>query len=409
MSRKAAQHPKFLATRSRRARALRRRRAVSEVIGTILILALTVVLFSTIFFFVNTYPKPASQPVSQFQGQLYFSYQSKGTHSWENVSYLAITHLSGPAVDALGTIFYVVSQAHPQNTTVTYTLSSGGIGTANSGTWNTGQVWNLSLAGDHLTYPDNITVTVVTSGSVIYRQTLPGTNPTIPPIFENVGASPGNPVVGSPFSVFVQVSDPFLRTTSSQVYLNITTPGMTCGTPLGTYPATTGEYRFAYNTTNGLWFVPGCTVSAVGVYYVTAWVTDSNPIQTLQNSIIFPIAVGLSTTGPTCSNTYSAAAGYSPSTVGSDTAVTLYLNITNINICAWIYVSGSWSASTGTQNSATTFTNDFVAAGGTTVQTESWTSPTVHFHGGGTATITFTLSSPSDATGPTTVTLSIPY
>jgi hypothetical protein len=279
-----------------RARSLRGKRGVSDVLGTILILALTVTLFSSIFFFVSTFPKPATQPASQFQGQLYYSFVSKGTHSWTNVSYLAVTHIGGPVLYNYNTAIYVVSQAHPQNTTATYTLTSGGLGASSSATWGTGQVWNLSLATDHLTIPDNITVTVVSAGLVVYRQTLPGSNPTNPPIFIAEGTSPGQPIVNSPFSVYVQISDPFLRTTSKQVYLNITTPGLSCPNPLSAYSSnTSSKLQMVYNATNGLWFVPSCSTATTGTYYVTAWVTDSNPIQTQQNTIIFPITV--STTG----------------------------------------------------------------------------------------------------------------
>ena len=273
-----------------RTRRVRGKRGVSDVLGTILILALTVTLFSSIFFFVNTFPKPATQPASQFQGELYYTYTTKGTHEWTNVSFLTITHLGGPAIYNFNTQIYVVSQAHPQNTTTTYTIGSGIPGSTPTTSWGTGQVWNLSLAGDHLTIPDNITVTVVSAGTVVYRQTLPGSNPTIPPIFDNEGTFPANPVVSSTFSVWVQITDPFLRTTSKQVYLNLTTPGLTCTNP-GDAANMTTKVQMQYNSTNGLWFVGGCETSTSGTYYITAWATDSNPIQTQQNSIIFPIAV----------------------------------------------------------------------------------------------------------------------
>ncbi|MGA7846530.1 MAG: type IV pilin N-terminal domain-containing protein [Thermoplasmata archaeon] len=281
-----------------RSRSLRGKRAVSEVLGTILILALTVTLFSSIFFFVSTFPKPAPQPAGQFQGQLFYSYITKGAHTWTNVSSVTVTHLGGPILYNFNTVFYVVSQAHPQNTTATYTMTSGGLGASSSTPWGTGQVWNLSLAGDHLTIPDNITVTIVSDSLVVYRQTLPGSNPTNPPIFIAQGTSPGAPFVNSPFSVFVQISDPFLRTSSKQVYLNITTPGLSCVNPLSAYSSnTTNKLQMTYNATNGLWFVPSCTTATSGTYYVTAWVTDSNPIQTQQNSIIFPITVSASGSG----------------------------------------------------------------------------------------------------------------
>ena len=287
--------------RMRRARALRSKRGVSEVLGTILILALTVTLFSSIFFFVSTFPKPATQPASQFQGQLYYSFATKGAHTWTNVSYVTITHLGGPVIYSFNTAIYVVSQAHPQNTTTVYTLASGGLGASNTASWGTGQVWNLSLAGDHLGIPDNITVTVVAGNLVVYRQTLPGTNPTIPPIFDQEGTSPGTPLASSPFSIFVQISDPFLRTTSTQVYLNLTTPGLTCVNPRTGFSwsttNTTTKLQMAYNSTNGLWFVPSCSTTTSGTYYVTAWVTDTNPIQVQTNSIIFPVAVGSTSSG----------------------------------------------------------------------------------------------------------------
>ncbi len=291
------QHPSKHRLRTRN-RGLRGARGVSEVLGTILILALTVTLFSSIFFFVNTFPKPATQPSSQFQGQLYYSYAAKGTHTWVNVSNIVITHLGGPTIYNYNTVIYVVSQAHPQNTTATYTLTSGGLGSGSGASWGTGQVWNLSLAsaGVHLGIPDNITVTIVSGSQVVYRQTLPGSNPTIPPIFDQEGTSPGSPGINSPFSIYVQITDPFLPTTSHKVYLNITTPGLTCVNPLTAYSTnTTSLLRMTYNSTNGLWFVPSCSSATAGTYYVTAWATDADPIQIQQNSIIFPVTV--TTTG----------------------------------------------------------------------------------------------------------------
>jgi flagellin-like protein len=397
-----------------RARAIRSKRGVSEVVGTILILALTVTLFSSIFFFVNTFPKPAQQPTSQFQGQLYTSTVTKGTHTWTNVSAVTVTHLGGPTLYNFNTIFYVVSQAHPQNTTATYTLTSGGFAAAPSTSWGTGQVWNLSLAADHLSLPDNITVTVVSGSNVVYRQTLPGTNPTVPPIFDSVGTSPAVPVAGATFSIFAQISDPFLPTTSKQVYVNITTSGLSCTNPQSAYSAnTTSKLQMTYNVTNGLWFLSGCSTSTSATYYVTIWVTDKNPLQIQSNSIIFPLFVSTSgSVGPTCSNTYAAADGQSPAaatSVGSGGTAKIYLNFTNGNVCDWIYVNATFSVSTGSIAPGT-FGNAIVSAGGTLAITDTYTAPTLA-HGTATATITITVSCPTGATAtsPTTFTISVKY
>jgi FlaG/FlaF family flagellin (archaellin) len=397
-----------------RARAIRSKRAVSEVVGTILILALTVTLFSSIFFFVNTFPKPAQQPSSQFQGQLYTTTVTKGAHTWTNVTYVTITHLGGPVLYNFNTIFYVVSQAHPQNTTATYTLTNGGLGASSSASWGTGQVWNLSIAADHLSLPDNLTVTVVSAGNVVYRQTLPGTNPTIPPIFDSEGTSPAIPVTGSTFSIFAQISDPFLPTSSKQVYLNITTSGLTCTNPQSAYSTnTTSKLQMTYNGTNGLWFLAGCQTATSATYYVTIWVTDKNPLQIQSNSIIFPLFVASSgNTGPTCSNTYLAAAGQSPissHSVGSGGTATIYLNFTNGNVCDWIYVNATFSLSGGSISPGS-FTNSVVPAGGTLAVKDTYTAPTSGF-GTHTATITITVTCPSGALanggGTTSATLTI--
>jgi FlaG/FlaF family flagellin (archaellin) len=404
-----------------RARAIRSKRAVSEVVGTILILALTVTLFSSIFFFVNTFPKPAQQPSSQFQGQLYTTTVTKGTHTWTNVTYVTITHLGGPVLYNFNTVFYVVSQAHPQNTTATYTLTNGGFGAAPSASWGTGQVWNLSIAADHLTLPDNVTVTVVSAGNVVYRQTLPGTNPTIPPIFDNEGTSPAIPVTGSTFSIFAQISDPFLPTSSKQVYVNITTSGLTCTNPQSAYSSnTTSKLQMTYNGTNGLWFLSGCQTSTSNTYYVTIWVTDKNPLQIQTSSIIFPLYVSSSgSVGPTCSNTYTAGLVANPTTTTDGQSVTLTLTVTNGNVCDWIYISGAYTGSvtagTYTAPATSSYSLQTVPAGGMLTLSTTWTTPTATCgHSGtgtctGTATITFTFSYSSGATGPATEVVTISY
>jgi flagellin-like protein len=404
-----------------RARTIRSKRGVSEVVGTILILALTVTLFSSIFFFVNTFPKPAQQPTSQFQGELYTSTVTKGSHTWTNVSSVTITHLGGPTLYNFNTIFYVVSQAHPQNTTTTYTLTSGGFTAAPSTGWGTGQVWNLSLASDHLALPDNITVTVVSANNVVYRQTLPGTNPTIPPIFDNEGTSPAIPVANTSFSIWTQISDPFLRTTSKQVYVNITTSGLGCTNPIsGDSANTTSKLQMTYNSTNGLWFLAGCKTTVSGTYYVTIWVTDTNPLQFQSNTIIFPLFVSSSgSTGPTCSNTYTAGLSANPTSTSDSSSVTLTLTITNGNACDWIYVSGAYTGSVtaGTYSAPATssYSLQTVPEGGVLTLITTWTTPgaTCGFRGTstctGTGTITFTFSYSSDATGPATVSVTVSY
>src|SRR5690242_5637212 len=82
-------------------------RAVSDVIATILLLALTVTLFASIFFFVNTFPSPPPQENNQFTSSLTYSGASGNT-----ISTVQITHLAGPPIPGADLV-YITSSAHP--------------------------------------------------------------------------------------------------------------------------------------------------------------------------------------------------------------------------------------------------------------------------------------------------------
>jgi len=145
-------------------------RAVSDVVGTILLLALTVTLFSSIFFFVSTFPTPPPQPSNQFSA--YLTYTVSGTTT--KIVGVTILHLAGPAVPG-SSLIYLYSSAQPTRFTSPFTVASG---TNNSANWNLGQNWYLNLTTYGLTVPDNITISLVTSTELLFRTTLPGSTRT---------------------------------------------------------------------------------------------------------------------------------------------------------------------------------------------------------------------------------------
>ena len=113
------------------------RRGVSDVVATILLLALTVVLFASIFAWVTTFPPAPAQNNNQFQATL--RYTSNLTY----ISGLQILHLAGPSVSGSGSV-YLESSTQPTAPEFAnpYSISSG-LGGAK--TWNLGQVWNLTF------------------------------------------------------------------------------------------------------------------------------------------------------------------------------------------------------------------------------------------------------------------------
>src|SRR5256712_4362406 len=80
---------------------------VSEVIGTILILAMTVVLFSVIIVWVSAIPTPAAQARTDMQSVMNPIYNPPGVEIGVDITR---THQGGEAMQPVPTIIYVTSQ-----------------------------------------------------------------------------------------------------------------------------------------------------------------------------------------------------------------------------------------------------------------------------------------------------------
>lgn len=310
-------------------------------VATILLLALTVTLFASIFFFVNTFPQPAPQPTNQFTASL--TYGSSGT----TIVGISVLHLAGPSVPGGATV-YLYSSSHPTRFPTPFTVSSGLVGHA--AVWNLGQSWALNLTTYTLTTPDNITVSLVTSTELLFRVTLPGQNPAVPPVYTNVGTLPAQPVVGRSFTVFTQISDSTLQAKS--VYLNLSqVPGV---------PGK-GLYKMVFSASNGTWSVslPAGTTTSTGTFYAFI---NSSDLFNLANSIAFTITI-VSTPGQL---TASLLAGPSAPVVGG-----------TVNVTAFVSNGGS-SAATATMTftaGATTLgtTTGSIPAGSTSSFLQTWT------------------------------------
>ena len=210
-------------------------RGVSEILGTIMILSLTVVLFSAIFYFVSTLPTPPNQANSQFNAALGVS--AGGTEAFVNISYVA-----GPLLTDAATEIFLSSSIHPNTFSCArfgnygdpYTLSQG-LGGAS--TWSAGTTWSLPLQVGTTTCPggslsaqgDNVTLSIINiaQNTLLLHVTLPGASPTVAPLFISEATTPATPVVDTTFNVTAVIRSTSLKGDSVYASLNslgISTP-----------------------------------------------------------------------------------------------------------------------------------------------------------------------------------------
>src|SRR5881409_2802046 len=138
---------------------------VSEVIGTILILAMTVVLFSVIIVWVSAIPTPAAQARTDMQSVMNPIYSPLGVEIGVNIT---LTHQGGEALQPVPTIIYVTSQRGtntPQTDIVIlhkfngFLVTPSGLLDGTDSVWDIGERW--AYKSFSLRSSDQITVIIV--------------------------------------------------------------------------------------------------------------------------------------------------------------------------------------------------------------------------------------------------------
>ncbi len=197
--------------------------AVSEVVGTILILGMTVALFSVIVLWVTAIPTPTAGTRVDFQGSLVPIKDNLG--QWAGVN-ITIAHGAGESLGPLDTRVYLVftKASGARNTeilklkgTVGYGPNAGtpyGLIDGNDNIWNIGERW--SIVNKTVLPTDNVTAEVVdiTHSTVLWTQPIQGAAGTHPPIFLEKWADENpdtttieTPETGEFFTVFARVTD----------------------------------------------------------------------------------------------------------------------------------------------------------------------------------------------------------
>lgn len=223
----------------------RRKRGVSDVIATIILLAITVTLFSAIFFFVSSFPSPPAQNVTNFQATLVTNQSSGGSVTVEGVT---ITHYGGPSVSNSAAVYLQSANSSnsgkwPFNTPLS--MKCGGV----NGPWFFGQTWSVNFSSpatnctaSPLAPPDTndaITVTVVSQSTLLYYNILPSVAlSSSPPVIVSSWTSPSPIRENSSFQVYATISGCSSASACTVSVNLVSVPGLNATGAVGMIPST---------------------------------------------------------------------------------------------------------------------------------------------------------------------------
>ncbi len=190
------------------------RKAVSEIIGNLLILGITVTLFSSIMFYVVSMPQPQEQTYAEMSYQL--SDLSDGGR-WINV-----THKGGQVLNNWSTNIYL-------NTGSNYIpLKISNSTTSLGDDWATGETWSYRLTGIDQNTPIEMMVIDSAHNVIVWRALMTGgqTLDSYAPIITTRGTTPSIIVHESSFVFYASVIDPNGDLNMSSVIINATSIGL---------------------------------------------------------------------------------------------------------------------------------------------------------------------------------------
>ena len=193
--------------------------AVSEIIGDILILGITVVLFTSIFFYVDAIPTPTAQTYADFQATV----SQPFTHGVTTQEMLNVTHLGGQTLN-VGTTTIIVQI---NQTVEVYTMSEGN-GISSSGAvlpwtsarWSANQIWSINetnISGGSI-----VSVSIINKASnyVVWSTVITGRSNIAAPVVQSAYATPYPVTPGRNLTVIAIVLGNAQYVNASVYYMN---------------------------------------------------------------------------------------------------------------------------------------------------------------------------------------------
>jgi len=180
----------------------RSRSGVSDIIGNLLILAITVTLFSSIMFYVANMPEPAESTFTDLEPKLSNVIDDDGSYSiWVNV-----THKGGQPLNEHTTGIYLFLDG----TFMGELLISSGVNALGE-EWQTGEVWAYRLLLVSMDI-DSLSIMIVDkdTNSIVWQSDLIGgeTDVALPPIITQRWTDPEIGFENETMQIYVTVTDP---------------------------------------------------------------------------------------------------------------------------------------------------------------------------------------------------------
>ncbi len=189
----------------------KKEKGVSEVLGSILILLITVMLFSTVFYYVSTMPTPHQRIYAQFDANLKIEQDANGNY------YLNITvkNVGGESLVDWRTMFIIV---------IDFTAKQHMLSWSNfskqpfdkDGKFSQGESFYYNSSWDGFVYPQvedvkslNVGVTLLdkNTGDIIWSGKLQGRT-NMPPVLVGLTTSPSPAILGKPATFKAIIFDP---------------------------------------------------------------------------------------------------------------------------------------------------------------------------------------------------------
>jgi len=189
------------------------RHGVSEVVGNLLILAITVTLFSSIMYFVTSMPAPNEEVYADFSSNLSVDEDT-------GVATITVTHSGGQILKDYRTGIYLFVDGTPN--TLTFSNSTNEIGEE----WETGEIFTYSLSGVTADTSLSIMIVDIEANSLVWDSILRGHQTSYAPIIGQRGTNRTQLYSGDSFYFEVTVTDMDGDLNTSSVHMNASALGL---------------------------------------------------------------------------------------------------------------------------------------------------------------------------------------